>query len=147
MIRYALNCDRGHTFDSWFRDSEAFDVQARRGLVVCPVCDSVHVSKAIMAPAISTRRGGTEVEAVAAPEPLLDERESKMRALARQMREHIVENTEDVGNRFPEEARAMHDGTMEPRPIMGEATMAEARELLEEGVRIMPVPGGPDGGH
>ena len=147
MIRYALNCDRGHLFDSWFPDSEAFDSQTQRGLVVCPVCTSVHVSKSIMAPAISMRRGGSEVDTIAAPEPLLDERESKMRALARQMRDHILENTEDVGARFPEEARAMHDGTMEPRPIMGEATRAEARELLEEGVRILPVPRSPHGGH
>ena len=147
MIRYALNCDKGHSFESWFRDSDAFDEQARRGFVVCPVCQSIGVTKAIMAPAIATRRDALEAEPLAAPSPLLDESEAKMRALARQMREHIVENSEDVGASFPEQARAMHEGVMAARPIMGEATMAEARELLEDGVEILPVPGGQDARH
>ena len=147
MIRYALNCDKGHSFESWFRDSDAFDGQARRGFVVCPVCQSIGVRKAIMAPAISTRRGGDETRPLAAPTPLLDESEAKMRTLARQMRKHIVENSEDVGSSFPEQARAMHDGAIAARPIMGEATMAEAQELLEDGVQILPVPGGVDAGH
>lgn len=149
MIRYALVCDKAHEFDSWFPGSDAFDEQARRGFVVCPVCGSAKVGKAMMAPAIATRRGMAEVEAVTAsePVPLLDEREAKMRTLARQMREHVLANTEDVGPRFPEEARAMHEGTIEPRPIMGEASMAEVRELLEDGVQVMPVPGAVDGRH
>ena len=149
MIKYALNCDRGHSFESWFRDSDAFDVQARRGFVACPVCQSVQVQKAIMSPAISTRRAVAEAEPAAdpVPEPLLDEGESKMRALARQIRQHITETTEDVGKAFPEQARAMHEGTVEPRPIMGEATLSEVRELIEDGVRIMPVPELPEERH
>lgn len=149
MIKYALNCDRGHDFESWFRDSDAFDVQARRGFVTCPVCQSIRVEKAIMAPAIATRRAVAEAEpaAIQAPEPLLDERETKMRALARQIRQHITETAEDVGKAFPEQARAMHEGAAEPRPIMGEATMREVRELIEDGVGIMPVPELPEDRH
>ena len=148
MIKYALNCDKGHSFESWFRDSAAFDVQAKRGFVTCPVCQSARVEKAIMAPAISTRRAVAETEPAApAPEPLMDEGEAKMRALARQIRQHIVETTEDVGHQFPDQARAMHEGSIEPRAIMGEASLAEVKELLEDGVKIMPVPGLPDERH
>ncbi len=148
MIKYALNCDKGHSFESWFRDSAAFDTQARRGFVTCPVCQSASVQKAIMSPAISTRRAVAETEPAASPPaPLMDEGEVRMRSLARQIRQHIAENTEDVGQNFPEQARAMHEGTIEPRPIMGEASLAEVKELLEDGVKIMPVPGLPDDRH
>ena len=140
MIKYALLCDQNHSFESWFAGSDAFDMQSRRGFVTCPVCQSAKVGKAIMAPAIMARRGEAAAPPQVAPEPLLDERETKMRALARQIRDHVLANSEDVGKKFPRDARAMHEGTMEPRPIRGEATFEEVRELAEDGVAVMPVP-------
>ena len=148
MIKYALICDASHVFDSWFRDSDAYDLQARRGFVTCPDCHSAIVRKAIMAPAIATRRGGAEAEPEsAAAVAVLDERDAARRKMMRKLRRHITDNTEDVGPRFPEEARAMHDGEMEARPIMGEATPREARALIEDGIAILPVPVPPDGHH
>lgn len=148
MIKYALICDASHAFESWFRDSDAFETQAKRGFVTCPDCQSALVRKAIMAPAIATRRAvsGPEPEPPE-PVPVLDERDAAMRTMVRKFRRHIADNTEDVGPRFPEEARAMHDGEMEARPIMGEASPRQARELIEDGIAILPVPVLPDERH
>ena len=142
MIKYALLCDQNHSFESWFADSAAFDMQAKRGFVSCPVCRSAKVGKAIMAPAVMARRTGAapEAETATAPEPLLDEGETKMRALARQVRDHVMATSEDVGRRFADDARAMHEGAMAPRAIRGEASLAQVRELVEDGVPVLPVP-------
>ena len=147
MIKYALVCDQNHGFESWFPDSDGFDSQARRGFVICPECHSAKVSKAIMAPSIATRRGEPAVEA--APETVVvqDERETAMRAMMRKIRSHIADTAEDVGPRFPADARAMHDGDIEPRAIVGQATREEARDLIEDGIAIMPVPILPEDRH
>ena len=147
MIKYALVCDKNHEFASWFPDSDGFDSQARRGFVTCPECHSAKVRKAIMAPSIATRRSepvvATAPEVVAVP----DERETAMRAMMRKIRSHIADTAEDVGPRFPSEARAMHDGDIEPRAIVGQATLEEARDLIEDGIAIMPVPILPEDRH
>ena len=147
MIKYALACADGHEFESWFPDSAAYETQVRRGFVACPVCGSVRVGKAIMAPAIAGRRERAPEEAAPAlPVPVPDP-QALLRARLREMRRHIEANTENVGPRFPEQARQMHEGDIEHRPIMGQASPEEARALIEDGIAIMPVPVFPDDRH
>jgi hypothetical protein len=152
MIRYALRCEHDHTFESWFQDSSAYDTQVRRKLVSCPVCNSVKVEKAIMAPRIVGKKGRERAEpavpapAAAAPEPaagstpLVMAQERELRAKLKELRDHIVKNADNVGERFPNEARKMHYGEIEHRPIYGEASPEEAKSLIEEGVEVSPLP-------
>lgn len=150
MIRYSLRCDRDHAFESWFRDSHSFDDQSRAGLVSCPACGSTAVMKSLMAPSVVTSRRKVAApvpdpsSAGTAPVALLDEKAQKLRALMREFREQVVQNTHDVGAAFPEEARRMHEGAVEQRAIRGEASAADVRGLLEDGIPIMPVPSLPD---
>ncbi|MDF2601422.1 DUF1178 family protein [Methylobacterium brachiatum] len=148
MIRYSLVCDADHGFDSWFPSSESYDAQAERGLVTCPICDSAKVTKALMAPSVArTDRGQVPAPVVAQPEaamPMIAEPERQVRAMLRALREQIVANSEHVGTRFPEEARKIHYGEADGRPIYGEASPAEARALIEEGIDVAPIPIMPD---
>jgi hypothetical protein len=168
MIRYALRCERDHAFESWFQDSSAFDAQVKRELVSCPVCDSVKIEKAIMAPRVVAKKGrekGREQGREKAPErvepaptpapvsaeapaatttPLLMAQERELRAKLKELRDHIVKNADNVGERFPNEARKMHYGDIEHRPIYGEASPDEARELIDEGIEVSPLPVLPD---
>lgn len=146
MIKYALACEKDHSFESWFPDSGSYETQVRRGLIACPVCASTRVSKAIMAPAIVSgqRAERRPVEASPAPVALLDERQQRLREIARQLRDEIVANTDDVGRKFPEEARAIHEGEAPARSIRGQATPEEARALIEDGVGVLPLPFLPD---
>ena len=168
MIRYALRCERGHAFESWFQDSSSFEKQAKRGLVSCPMCDSVKVEKSIMAPQIP-RKGRTaeqraseertvravarqkkqKAEAAAAPapetaapspEPLVMAQDTEFRAKLKELRDHIKANADNVGEQFPEQARKMHYGEIEHRPIYGDASPKEAKALIEEGVDVLPLP-------
>ena len=137
MIRYALGCAEGHTFDSWFPDSDAFDSQSKRGLVACPECGDIRVEKAIMAPAVV----GGERAAVEAPqEVLMDEGRRHARDVMSRLRREIEANTDDVGPRFSQVARAIHAGDEPERAIRGQASLKEAKALLEEGVGVMPLP-------
>ena len=135
MIKYALQCGDGHGFEGWFSSMADYDRQAEAGSLSCPVCDSAEVEKALMAPNITT---GRRRDAVA------DERLRQFRKglndAARAVRDHVHANAEGVGRDFPEEARKIHYGEAPDRPIYGEATAEEARELAEEGVGIAPVP-------
>lgn len=153
MIRYDLVCEKDHRFDGWFPSGAEFDTQAKRGLVACPSCNSIRVTKAIMAPAIARAkpmRG--EVEAAPpspSPEPmpksaLLGDRERELRAKLRELRTQMLASSEDVGAQFPDEARRIHAGETEHRTIRGEATPEETRALIEEGVPILPIPSLPD---
>ena len=151
MIRYALVCEKGHAFESWFADSGAYDRQAKRGLVACPHCGSAKVEKAIMTPRLGTSRKGkrpaeapaTEAPAVAetpAPVAMVSPQEHEFRAKLKELRDHLVKNADHVGPRFPEEARKMHYGETEHRSIYGEASPEEAKELVEEGIEVHPLP-------
>jgi hypothetical protein len=153
MIRYSLRCDRDHTFESWFQSSSAYDSQVRRKLITCPACGSAKVDKAIMAPRIGSRKGrerpapepapGNETmvpTAEPAPTPLLMAQERELRTKLKELRDHIVKNADNVGERFPNEARAMHYGDIEHRPIYGEASPDEARALVDEGIEVAPLP-------
>ncbi len=147
MIHYNLRCERDHAFDSWFQSSSAYDSQVKRKLVACPVCGSAKVEKAIMAPQIVSKKG-LEKPAPAAPAevtatestPLLMAQERELRAKLKELRDHIVKNADNVGERFPNEARKMHYGDIEHRPIYGEASPEEAKALIEEGVEVSPIP-------
>ena len=139
MIKYALACENEHGFESWFPDSDSYDKQALRGLIACPECNSTRVAKAIMAPAIAAGR-----PAPTAPVALLDERQQRLREIARHLRQEIITNTDDVGAKFPQEARAIHEGEAPPRSIRGQATLEEARALIEDGVGVLPLPTLPD---
>ncbi len=146
MIRYSLRCEAGHEFESWFQDSAAYDKQVKRKLVTCPVCDSVKVEKAIMAPRIARKRSDKRAPTqpnenpAPAPTPMLMSQESELRTKLRELRDFVKSNAEDVGQRFPSEARKMHYGEIKHRPIYGEATPDDAKSLVEEGVDVMPLP-------
>jgi hypothetical protein len=149
MIHYHLRCERGHGFESWFQSSSAYEAQEKRGLVNCPICGSAKVERAIMAPQIVTRKGresaapapaaATDVTAPTST-PLLMAQERELRAKLKELRDHIVKNADNVGERFPNEARKMHYGDIEHRPIYGEASPDEARALIDEGVDVAPLP-------
>jgi len=152
MIKYALACDKGHTFESWFADSGAYDKQAKRGLVTCPVCNSAKVEKAIMAPRLSgtSKRGAARdvehlpVPAPAAPVAVMSPMEQELRAKLKELKDHIVKNADNVGEKFPEEARKMHYGETEHRSIYGVASLDDAKSLAEEGIDVHPIPTLPD---
>ena len=154
MIRYTLRCEGGHAFESWFQSSSAYESQEKRKLVNCPACGSDKVERAIMAPQIVSKKGReiaapTPAPAPAAPAPevaaasstpLMMAQERELRAKLKELRDHIVKNADNVGERFPNEARKMHYGDIEHRPIYGEASPDEARALIEEGVEVSPLP-------
>ncbi|MGY3479435.1 DUF1178 family protein [Bradyrhizobium ottawaense] len=153
MIRYALRCDRDHGFESWFQSSSACDSQVKRKLVTCPICGSAKVDKAIMAPRIVGKKGRGRAapppEPAAAPTPeaapsgptsLMLAQEKELRTKLKELRDHIVKNADNVGERFANEARAMHYGDKEHRPIYGEASPEEAKSLIDEGIEVSPLP-------
>jgi hypothetical protein len=158
MIRYTLNCDSGHTFESWFASSSAYDKQAKRSLIACPICNSSKIEKAIMAPRLG--RGAATEEPIAPPPvpaptaappavpagqvAMVSPVEHELRKKLKELREHIVKNADYVGPSFPEQARKIHYGEVEHRSIYGEATPEEARELDEEGIAFHPLPVLPD---
>jgi hypothetical protein len=157
MIRYALVCDRGHEFESWFQDSVAYDKQAKRALVSCPQCGSTKVEKAIMAPRLSAtaKKQSAPIETPApaadvappvpaAPVAMILPQEQEFRTKLKELHDHLTKNADNVGTKFPEEARKMHYGEIEHRSIYGVASPEEAKELSEEGVEFHPLPVLPD---
>jgi hypothetical protein len=160
MIHYALNCDQGHSFESWFQNSAAYDKQAKRGLVACPVCGSVKVEKAIMAPRLAPRLAHADAAPARPPSPspppaapqippaapaktpvaMMSPPERELRQKLKELRDHITKNASYVGPRFPEEARKIHYSETGHRSIYGEASPDEAKELHEEGIEFHPIP-------
>jgi hypothetical protein len=155
VIRYNLVCDQRHEFESWFANSGAYDKQAKRGLVSCPLCGSEKVEKAIMAPRLArTDKGGPIVAPAeeAAPAPveaptpvaMISPQEREFRKKLKELRDHLTANAENVGKKFPEVARKMHYGETEHRSIYGEASPKDAKDLHEEGIEFHPLPVLPD---
>ena len=134
MIKYALSCDHDHAFEGWFGSSSDYDDQAARGLLDCPLCGSRTVRKQIMAPAVA----GTKAQK-AAPEPSAQMREMMMTAMG-EVRRQVEENFDYVGDSFAKEARDIHDGKSEERGIYGEASPKEVKALVEDGIKIAPLP-------
>jgi hypothetical protein len=137
MIRYALVCDQDHAFEGWFARSADFEAQAADGRVECPICGSRSVRKQIMAPAVAgTRKRGEITTGASKPE---GRQQMMMEAMAH-VRRHVEENFDYVGDTFAREARAIHEGRSEDRGIYGEATSAEVKGLVEDGVPVAPLP-------
>jgi hypothetical protein len=166
VIRYALSCDRDHAFESWFQNSAAYDKQAKRGLVNCPMCGSTKVEKAIMAPRVALADAAepkppspTPIQTPPppitpapmppippgnAPVAIVSSQERELRQKLKDLRDHVTKNARYVGARFPEEARKIHYGETEHRSIYGEASPKEAKLLHEEGIEFHPLPILPD---
>ncbi len=165
MIRYSLVCERRHEFEVWFKNFADYETQSKRGLVTCPACGSTKVEKALMTPSLGrgTRKGKpasreAPQEAVAQEAPpqsaapaeaktpvaMVSPQEREFRAKLKELRDHLIKNAENVGGRFPEEARKMHYGEVEHRSIYGEASPDDAKEMLDEGIEFHPLPVIPD---
>jgi hypothetical protein len=154
MIRYALICDNEHDFEGWFKDSASFDEQVKAKVVTCPSCGSTKVSKALMAPAVRSSKkkaalpaptGTAEMaettdSAEAVPMATADPNHAELVATLRKLKQHVVENSEYVGERFTEEARKIHYEEADARSIYGEASLEDAKALLDEGVDLHPLP-------
>lgn len=138
MIRFALRCEHSHEFEGWFRNNDDFDTQKKRGFVECPVCGSSNVEKALMAPAVSTSRKQEKVALA------MGEQQRRAMAELKALSQKMRDNADYVGDKFAEEARKIHFGETEARGIYGEATVQEARSLVEDGVDFLPIPVFPD---
>lgn len=133
MIRYALTCDQDHGFEAWFSTSTDYESQVERGLVECPLCSSKSVRKQIMAPAVSGTKAQSKPD-------MSGQLQSMMMQAAREVRQHVEQNFDYVGDAFAREARDIHEGRSEKREIYGEATPAEVRKLKDDGVPVAPLP-------
>ncbi|WP_417426764.1 DUF1178 family protein [Hoeflea sp.] len=138
MIKFNLQCDNDHEFEGWFFSSTDFDAQIERGLVECPSCGSHVIGKALMTPSVSVSREQDKRPLAMAPE-----KQEMLRKL-REMVKAVRDNSEDVGDRFPDEARKIHHGETEARGIIGKASQEDARALVEEGIGIAPLPDLPE---
>ena len=136
MIRYALKCEHDHGFEAWFSASADYDDQAERGLIECPFCGSREIGKQIMAPAVA----GTRKSAISADPAAL---QTMMMQAAQEVRSHVEQNFDYVGDAFAREARDIHEGRSEKREIYGEATPAEVKKLRDDGVPCAALPSVP----
>ena len=148
MILYDLICDKEHQFDSWFRNSSVADKLVKAGQVVCPTCGSMRVQKAIQSPRITTsKQKGVEPKLpaqVPASSPTTEsnvvEAVEKMTEAFHELRKSIEKNFDNVGDKFPDEARKIHYGEAPERAIYGDATPKEAQDLTEEGINVVALP-------
>ncbi len=132
MIKYALACAGGHEFEGWFSASGDFDEQCDRGLLSCPVCNSADVGKRIMSPAVA---GASKTNVISAPA-----KQAMMAEMMTRVREHVMTNFDNVGDKFAAEARSIHEGNAEERGIYGQASPAEVKALVADGVPVAPLP-------
>lgn len=138
MIHYSLVCDSDHKFDAWFRNAEAYDEQSARGIVTCPICNSVKVGKGLMAPSVS--RASSDKVALSIGHP----QQAQLREALRALRNKVTAEADYVGDRFADEARKIHYKEVDPRGIYGEATREEVASLVEDGIDFMPLPNIPE---
>ena len=129
MIKYTLNCINGHKFDSWFSDSVSFEKLKENGHLECTVCSSKKIEKSLMAPVVSPKKKETFLS-----------KQSALEKEIKDLKQKIMATATDVGENFPTEARAMHYGEKDEKPIVGKTTMDEAKELAEEGIPFTPLP-------
>jgi hypothetical protein len=135
VIKYSLSCDSAHPFEGWFSESADFDRQVAQRLLLCPVCNSASISKTLMAPSVSTARRKEEKQAM-----VMDLARQEAISKIKEAVAAIKANAEDVGAKFPEEARKIHYGEADARGIIGQASLSEVHDLLEEGIEIAPLP-------
>ena len=132
MIKYNLKCENNHNFDAWFSDSSNFEEQNKKNLIFCPKCNSTKIEKNIMAPNIGSKKQ-SYINAL--------KTEKNYEKIIKNVRKHVEKNFEYVGDKFADEARAIHYGEKEEREIYGETSVEEAVDLIEEGVNVSPIPG------
>lgn len=135
MIRYALQCSKDHSFESWFQSASAYDALLASGHIACPTCGDSAITKALMAP--NVRPAGSTADP---GKPSLSEPTNDVEAALAEMRRQVEANSEYVGLNFAAEARRMHEGSIDERSIYGEAKIDEARALLEDGIPVAPLP-------
>lgn len=160
MIRFSLCCAQDHAFEGWFRSNDDFDAQSAKRLIECPICSSSSVTKALMAPAVATSRAVNQRKQAARNQASrnqasqVDDQEvvtlshgqnqqeimAQMRILAKKLKD----GAEYVGDKFALEARKIHDGEADARGIYGEATIAEAQDLADDGIAFLPIPSFPE---
>ncbi len=138
MIHYSLVCESDHKFDAWFRNADAYDQQSARGIVTCPICNSVKVSKGLMAPSVS--RANSDKVALSIGHP----QQAQLREALLALRNKVTAEADYVGDRFADEARKIHYKEVDPRGIYGEATREEVASLIEDGIDFMPLPNVPE---
>ncbi len=137
MVVYNLSCENAHKFEAWFASPQAFAHQHDAGQLACPVCGSVAVAKLPSAPHITVHRGEDNKETAITGSP------DFMSRLQAKFLEYVIKHTEDVGDRFPDEARQIFQGDAPERPIRGQASREEVAELREEGIEVMALPVSP----
>ena len=145
MIVFDLKCSTGHRFEGWFQSSRAYDEQRDAGMLLCPVCGDCDVEKAPMAPklrklAVDGEKGPPQPSDLAASANLPSGLASELRAVMQRVRNHVEANCDYVGDRFADEARAMHYGETEERGIYGKASAKQAADLHDEGIEVLPLP-------
>lgn len=131
---FDLKCTQTHVFEAWFGSSTDYEDQRARGLLSCPICGDVNIAKAVMAPNIPAKGNRVPATPAAAPDP-----KALMAALA-QVQAKMLEGSQWVGMSFADKARAMHAGEEATAPIHGQASLAEAKALIEDGVPVAPLP-------
>jgi hypothetical protein len=147
---FDLQCEQGHVFEGWFGSADNYEAQQAKGLLSCPVCESTHISMKLSAPRLNVSHlkqadaapssaSPTAANATAVASPAAAQMSQLQAEVLKQIRQ-IVRSTENVGARFAEEARRIHDGEATERPIRGTATPQEREELAEEGIAVMPIP-------
>ena len=173
MIRYSLACDGGHEFEGWFGSSDEFERQSEEGLLECPFCGSADITKMLMAPSVATSRQREATQVVAARAEAIQAEamraeampahagetpeggvpvqlaglSNEQREIVSQMRDlkaKLLASSEDVGDKFSEEARKIHYGEAEERGIYGHAKAEDAADLVEEGIPVYPLPDLPE---
>jgi len=137
MIKFALKCADGHSFDSWFQNGEAYTRLSAAGHVACAICGNAKVEKAIMAPRVGPKTNSEVARPLSAPA-------SPAEQAMRELRKHIEDNSENVGRNFTKEVRDMHYGDSPQRSVHGEAKLEDAKSLIEEGIPVAPLPWGRD---
>ncbi len=150
MIHYQLRCTEAHAFDGWFKDSATFDKQAKLHLIECPECGDTRVERALMAPSVAKRASlpvPVAPQQVAPPAPInapekiaTSRLPAQMVAMLQRMRAEVEKHCEYVGPDFADEARKIHRGEVETRPIFGETTDDQAESLAEEGINVARIP-------
>ena len=143
---FNLACERDHAFEGWFTSENDYDSQSERGLLSCPVCESLEIRKTPSAPRLNfgaAPETGAGPRPEAAAQPSMMPTPQQLQAIYLRMARELAANTEDVGERFAEEARRIHYREVPERGIRGVTSSEEAQELLDEGISVLPLPFGP----
>ena len=144
MIKYALNCENEHLFESWFQSANAFDKLMASGHVNCSICGSTGVSKSIMAPSITSKKKSVGSQQKNTPKNPLSSPSTLAEQAIKELRTKIEKNSENVGKNFAREARKIHAGDVKERSIYGEANIQDAKALMEDGIPVVPLPFAPN---